>query len=129
MKRLLSGLLLLLPLTGFAFELEPYPGPKISKAQWQSYREAVAGEFGANREVYESRNLEVFTDGEARASVVFTMPGHAAHPAWVTRQLVAEEGGINMIVVGYFAGDKTAFGKLFAQYGKMAQETSERFQQ
>lgn len=129
MKHLLFGLLLLLPLTAFAFELEPYENPEISPAQWQSYHEAVAGELSANRRVDESRKLEVFTDGEAGASVVFTTPGHAAHPAWVTRQLVPQDGGISMVVVGYFAGDKTAFRQLFAQYQKMAEETRKRFQQ
>ncbi|MDZ7785000.1 MAG: hypothetical protein U5K56_19330 [Halioglobus sp.] len=129
MKYLLLGLLLLLPLTAFAFELEPYKNPEISAAQWQSYHEAIAAEFDGSRRVDEARKVEVFTDGEAGASVVFTMPGHAAHPAWVTRQLVAQDGGISMVVVGYFAGDRTAFRQLFAEYEKMAEETRKKFQQ
>lgn len=129
MKHALLGLLLSLPLTAFAFELEPYENPEISPAQWQSYHEAVGGEMGANRRVDDSRKVEVFTDGEAGASIVFTMPGHAAHPAWVTRRLVAQDGGISMVVVGYFAGDRAAFRQLFAEYEKMAEETRSRFQE
>lgn len=113
----------------FALDMTPYPQTEISEQDWGDYHKEVVDKIGSSRRAYDEHYLEVFSEDETRANIAFTMPGHKAHPAWVTRYVHFEEGALNLVVVGYYAGDKTAFEKLFAQYEAMAERTRKQFRQ
>ena len=73
---------------------------------------------------FPEQRLLVF-DGE-HSYYAFTQPGHPAHPAWITRKLVSEQDGrLNMIQIGYFAGREPPFAELFRQYQVLTQTTIE----
>ena len=93
----------------FAIEVEPYESQKISDEEWNKYHDSISSQLSETRRAYDSHKLEVFSDDQARASIAFTMPGHEAHPSWVTRHVVVEDGALFMKVVGYFAGNEKAF--------------------
>lgn len=127
MKKILIILLVLSAVSEAATEVEPYETAKISKEQWDEYHSVVASELSSSRRVYKEHSLEIFSDDETRATIAFTMPGHDAHPAWVTRHVVFEDGELNLAVIGYFAGDEAAFSELFEQYERMAEQTRKKF--
>jgi hypothetical protein len=104
--------------SGSAQDYQPYPDARITEAQWQSYFQQVKEKFGSS-EVHPSANLVEFHSSDTL--YVFTEPGHAAHPAWVTQQIVKVDGGLGMRQVGYFAGEEAAFAMLFQAYqGRIA---------
>ena len=47
---------------------------------------------------------------------VFTTKDNPAHPAWITRQMVEEDGEVRVKQIGYYAGSEPAFAKLFRAY-------------
>ena len=75
--------------SGSAQDYQPYPDARITEAQWQSYFQQVKEKFGSS-EVHPSANLVEFRSSDT--FYVFTEPGHAAHPAWVTQQIVKVSG-------------------------------------
>ena len=112
----------------FGIEVEPYETPKISVERWNKYHESTSTELAETRRSYDTHKLELFSDDKTRASIAFTMPGHKAHPSWVTRQVEMKGGAMNMKVVGFYAGDEEAFKILFGQYQEMANQTRKQFQ-
>lgn len=96
-----------------AQDFMPYPRPQITPEQWQSYFEEVRGKHAQSERQYPNEHLVVYEDRGSYSSWAFTSPGHPAHPAWVTRQVVQGERGASIRQIGYFAGDETEFKKLF----------------
>lgn len=129
MRSVVILLLLLLPLSAIAIQVAPFEKAEISEAQFLQYRSTVSEKLSSTHRSYPDHYLEVYSDENTRASIAFTLPGHPAHPAWVTRHVVVDEESISMGVVGYFAGDKDEFEKLFAQYRAMAENTTRQFRQ
>jgi len=112
----------------YSVDVVPYETEKITIEQWNEYHDLVSKELAITGRAYESHKLEVFSDDQVRASIAFTMPGHKAHPSWVTRHVESKDGSIYMKVIGYFAGDEKAFKILFGQYQEMANQTRKQFQ-
>jgi len=121
--------LLSISLSAKGIDLEPYDHDRITEAEFLAYRASAAEELGSTHRAYPSHFLELYSDESLRASIAFTMPGHPAHPAWVTRYVAMDDSGIYMNVIGYFAGDESEFAKLYKQYEAMAAETTKKFQQ
>ena len=129
MKPLLFAAILVVSIKALALEVEPFDSAEITEAQFVQYHTSVAAELASTRREYASHDLEVYSDEASRASLAFTLPGHPAHPAWVTRYVAVDDGGIYMNVVGYYAGDEAEFVKLYDQYKEMAEDTTNKFRQ
>lgn len=112
----------------YAAEYMPYPEAKVTKEQWQSYAEEVSREFQASERRYPDQRLTTYSDDASRMSFAFTMPGHPAHPAWITRQVVEANGSIDLRQIGYFAGEEESFAELSRQYQELTQRTRQQFQ-
>ena len=97
-------------------EFQPYAAPQVSADQFARYAEQVRQAHGATAQVVKEENVIVFADQRARTFWVFTTKDHPAHPAWITRQMVEENGQVNVRQIGYFAGSEPEFAKLFRSY-------------
>lgn len=95
---------------------QPYPTAQISAEQFAHYAEQVRQGYGATAEVIREEKVIVFSDLRTRTFWVFTTRDHPAHPAWITRQMVEENGQVNVRQIGYFAGSEPEFAKLFRSY-------------
>jgi hypothetical protein len=98
---------------GSAQEYQPYPEARITTSQWLSYFDLVKNKFGET-ERHPSAKLVEFNS--TNTFYIFTEPGHPAHPAWVTQEIVKMSDGLGMRQIGYFAGDERAFAALFQAY-------------
>lgn len=124
--RLLSLLACLAPAAwAHAQEFQPYPSPRITVEDWQRYLATVRANHEASAEIYDDKQIVVFTDLATRTYYIFTAKGHPAHPAWITRQIVGEGGQVNVRQIGYFAGAQEPFDRLFGEYLKLNQELRE----
>ena len=99
-----------------AQEYQPYPSPKITVEQWQRYLATVHLAHERSMTVYDDEHVVVFSDADARTFYIFTSKEHPAHPAWITRQLVEEDGQVKVRQIGYFAGDEEPFAQFFRFY-------------
>ena len=72
--------------------------------------------FGFTADVIREDNVIVFSDERTRTFWVFTTKDNPAHPAWITRQMVEEDGEVRVKQIGYYAGSEPAFAKLFRAY-------------
>jgi hypothetical protein len=99
-----------------AQEFQPYPTPKITVEQFARYADEVRRSHESSAEILKGQHLVAFSDPRTRTFYIFTTKDHAAHPAWVTRQLVEEGGQVRVRQIGFFAGSEEAFAKLFQEY-------------
>ena len=112
----LAALGLLLAGTAAAQEFQPYPQPQVTPEQYARYAEEVRQLHGATADVVPEDNVIVFSDQRTRTFWVFTTKNNPAHPAWLTRQMVEENGEVRVRQIGYFAGSEAAFAKLFRAF-------------
>src|SRR5688572_18607331 len=108
-----------------AQEFQPYPSPKVTIEQWSRYLDAVRAKLESTAEIYKDKNLVVFSDRGTRTFYIFTTKDHPAHPAWITRQMVEQDGQVNVRQIGYFAGAQEPFDVLFGEYLKLNEELRE----
>ena len=106
-----------------ATEFKPYPLAEITKEEWGTYFERVSQAFPKTAQDHPEQHLIVYFNNKYRLSYAFTKEGHPAHPAWVTRQVVEAEGTIDMVQIGYFAGNEEPFAILFRQYQQLTEQT------
>lgn len=111
---LLIALLVAAPLS--AQEYQPYPQPKVTIEQWQAYLNSVREFLEPTAEIYKDKHIVAFQNPDTRTFYIFTTKDHPAHPAWVTRQLVEQDGQVKVRQIGYYAGNEQAFDKLFREY-------------
>ncbi len=116
MVRFIALALAMSALPAVAQEYQPYPSPRITPEQWAAYGDAVQRHHRGTAEIYKDKRLVGFSDQGTRTFWVFTMKGHPAHPAWITRQLFEEGGQVHVRQIGYFAGSEEEFAKLFREY-------------
>lgn len=115
------------PLT-MALDFEPYQTARITAAQWEDYYLSVRGNYRDTEQVHADRYLVTYSDDSARMSVTFTLAGHEAHPAWITRKIVEQGGIIELTQTGYFAGNERSFAELFEEYERLNQRIRSSFQ-
>jgi hypothetical protein len=115
-------------LSARAQDFMPYPNERVTGAQWQSYYDLVRVNHGATEERRNDLSLLLYADAGSDMQFAFTQPDHPAHPAWITRQLVEENGRFFVKQIGYFAGDETAFAQLFAAYEALTEQMNESMQ-
>ncbi len=108
-----------------AQEFQPYPSPKVTVEQWARYLDTVRARLESTAEIYEEKNLVAFSDHATRTFYIFTTKHHPAHPAWITRQMVEQDGQVNVRQIGYFAGAQEPFDALFSEYLKRNEELRE----
>jgi len=111
-----AALALLLATPAFAQEFQPYPEPKVSPEQYAAYADEVRQYHGATADFIREDNVIAFSDPRSRTFWVFTTKDNPAHPAWITRQMVEENGDVRVRQIGYYAGSEEAFAKLFRAY-------------
>ena len=99
-----------------AQEFQPYPTPQITREQWAQYAEQIRQTYLASAEILAGQNQVAFSDMRTRTFWIFTTKDHPAHPAWITRQMVEENGQVHVRQIGYFAGSEPEFAKLFRFY-------------
>lgn len=107
---------------GGAQEYQPYASPRVTPEQFASYLATVRASHEASAEIYEDRNLVVFSDPDTRTFYIFTTRNHPAHPAWITRQLVEDGGQVRVRQIGYFAGAQEPFDLLFREHLQLNEE-------
>jgi hypothetical protein len=110
----IAGCLVAAP--AIAQDFQPYRTPQVTAAQLAAYAEQVRQAYGATAQVVVEEKVVVFSDMRTRTFWVFTTKDHPAHPAWITRQMVEENGQVNVRQIGYFAGSEPEFAKLFRSY-------------
>jgi hypothetical protein len=108
-----------------AQEFQPYPQPKITVEQFARYADQILQAYGHSTEILKDQKLIAFSDQRTRTFYVFTTKDHPAHPAWITRQLVEEDGQVRVRQIGYFAGSEDAFAVLFREYQGRNQQLME----
>ena len=113
---LAAAALLLGGTPAFGQEFQPYPQPKVTPEQYAAYAEQVRQAVGFTADVIREDNVIVFSDERTRTFWVFTTKDNPAHPAWITRQMVEEDGEVRVKQIGYYAGSEPAFAKLFRAY-------------
>jgi hypothetical protein len=127
-----AALLLLLATPVLAQEYQPYPEPKITPEQYAAYAEEVRQWHGATADFVREDNVITFSDQRTRTFWVFTTKDNPAHPAWVTRQMVEENGQVRVRQIGYYAGNEAAFAKLFRAFqernAKLVEDVTRRNQ-
>ena len=106
-----------LAISAIAQEFMPYPNAKITESQWATYFEEVKKAHEESKREFPAEHLVVYEDLKGGMFWAFTTPGHPAHPAWITRQVAADQPGqTKMNQIGYFAGQEEPFAKLFQDY-------------
>jgi hypothetical protein len=116
MKYKVAVLLGLLWANVYSQEFKPYPTADVTSKQWQSYFDEVQSKHSGSAQKIENQKLIVFRDDVTSTSYVFTLPGHAAHPAWITRRPEKRGSSLHMNQIGYFAGNEKPFAELFRAY-------------
>lgn len=111
-----AGIALLLTSSLHAAAWKPYPEAQVTAEQWQEYFDIVVAEFGETRDEIAEARLILFTDELNSTFYAFTADDHPAHPAWITRKLVEQDGAITIQQIGFFAGEEEAFADLFDDY-------------
>jgi len=106
----------------------PFPEAKISESQWAEYHKLVITAHGSTEKRHEEVHLVTYSDIENRISFAFTMKGHSAHPAWISRQVTSHKDVVSLNQIGYFAGREDAFRILFDTYERMNKETRREFE-
>jgi hypothetical protein len=106
-------------------EFRPHAQARITAAQWQAYYDEVRAKHGGTEQRFPQERLVLFNDPQGLMSWVFTLPGHPAHPAWVTRQPVTDGNNLKIRQIGFYAGNEQAFRKLFATYVAMTARMQE----
>lgn len=96
MNKLIGLIILLSPMLAAAVEYMPYETPEVSHEQWESYRALVVDEYGDSAQHFAEQNLVVYSNEEQATSYAFTTDAHAAHPAWITRQVVENESEVSI---------------------------------
>lgn len=111
-----------------AQEFKPFAQPQVSVAQWQAYLDEVKGRHAATAEHHAAQQLVIYHDREGRTSYTFTLPGHPAHPAWITRRLQHSLEGMAVRHVGFYAGALEPFGAWFESLVKVSEEARRQLQ-
>jgi len=112
----------------FAADYKPYEDANITVEQWQAYFDAVRLEFAATMRETPEVDLVLFHDDSTATYYAFTTPDNPAHPAWVTRRVIEQDGDIAVEQIGYFAGDEASFADLFDAFSDLSAEMQKEFQ-
>jgi hypothetical protein len=123
---LLLAVLLTGPLP--AADYQPYPDAGISAEQWQDYFDIVLLEFADTMQEVADVKMVVFDDASTSTWYAFTLPDNPAHPAWITRRIIAQDGAFYIEQIGYFAGDEAAFADLYDAYAELADEVRQQLE-
>jgi hypothetical protein len=94
-----------------AQQFRPFTEPRITEAQWQVYYSEVSTKFAKTLRDLETENLQLFFNEATFVTYTFTKLGHPAHPAWITRLVVAAGDKVTVSQHGYYAGSETEFDK------------------
>lgn len=112
----------------FAADYMPYEDANITVEQWQSYFDAVRLELADTMQEAPEVNLVLFHDETTSTYYAFTTAASPAHPAWVTRRVIEQDGEIAVEQIGYFAGDEASFADLFDAFSDLSAEMQKEFQ-
>jgi hypothetical protein len=99
-----------------AQQFRPFTEPRITEAQWQVYYSEVSTKFAKTLRDLGNENLQLFFNEATFVTYTFTKPGHPAHPAWITRLVVAAGEKVTVSQHGYFAGSEFEFEKFSDSY-------------
>jgi Protein of unknown function (DUF4019) len=105
-----------------AQHFEPFPSTQITTAQWNEYFKEVSEKHSSTKQDLIGKKIVIFSNplsGKVGTVYAFTTPGHSAHPAWIAQQPQERSGNVHMIQVGFYAGSKREFQKLFNDYSEM----------
>jgi hypothetical protein len=97
--------------SALAQQFRPFSEPRITEEQWQVYHSEVSTKFAKTLRDMGSENLQLFFNEATFVTYTFTKPGHPAHPAWITRLVVAAADKVTVSQHGYYAGSEIEFEK------------------
>lgn len=126
--RKLSALAALLCGQLFAADYRPYEEARITVEQWQAYFDIVRLEFADTMQEEADVNLVLFRDESTSTYFAFTTAANAAHPAWIARRVIEQDGEIAVEQIGYYAGDEASFADLFDAFSDLSAEMQKEFQ-
>jgi hypothetical protein len=102
-----------------AQQFRPYAEPQITPAQWDDYYNQVATKFSKTLRELEADNLQMFFNETTFVTYTFTKVGHPAHPAWITRLVVATTDKVTISQLGFYAGSEQEYKKLFDSFNDL----------
>ena len=115
-------LFLLVGGTVAAQEFKPYSSEKITAKQFNSYFKEVSKKHSSTEQKHDEQKIITFSDTANGLQFTFTMKGNPAHPAWITRQIIEQDGSTSITQTGYYAGDKAEYDRLYAAYEQLNDE-------
>jgi hypothetical protein len=116
------AVLLLMHAAVGAQAFKPYPKPRITPAQWETYYKEVEAKLGDSRQIMFADRVIMFHDAKTETWYAFTQADHPAHPAWVARTRVNDGKRIRIVQTGYYAGDQRAFAALFKAHQQVIEK-------
>jgi hypothetical protein len=105
--------------TARAQAFRPFKESRISAVQWQEYHSLVSVKFASSLRDLEKDHLQMYFDGATGVTYTFTKPSHPAHPAWVSRMIVAVDGNYAASQAGFYAGSQSEYHLLYAGIAEM----------
>jgi hypothetical protein len=109
----------LAPACAWGQQFRPFKEPKITQVQWHDYYQEVSSKFSKTMRDLGSENLQLFFNDETFVTYTFTKPGHPAHPAWITRLVVAAADKVTISQLGFYAGSESEYEKLFDSFNAL----------
>jgi hypothetical protein len=118
-KIIIAALGLSVCLVAAAQQFRPYAEPRITIAQWDDYYTQVSTKFSKTLRELEADNLQMFFNETTFVTYTFTKAGHPAHPAWITRLVVAAADKVTISQLGFYAGSEQEYEKLFNSFNDL----------
>ncbi len=97
----------------------PYPIANITQEEWQTFYSKARENLSHSQRTYRHQKMVVFIDKFNGHHYAFTLPGHTAHPSWIVRRIINQEGELQIQQVGYYVNDEAPFVELFDAYLKL----------
>lgn len=113
----------------YALEFMPYPVARITNEEWQAFYNKARDNLSHTQRAYRNRYMVVFIDTFNGHHYAFTLPGHAAHPSWIVRRIVNQEGELQIQQVGYYVNEEAPFVELFDAYLKLNEQIKPQLQE
>ena len=126
---LLFSFLFICCISTWALEYHPYPEAQITSEQWLSYYEEAIEKYGTTAQNFPKQHLIVLYNNDGLTSYAFTLKGHEAHPAWITRKVAEKNGAFNIEQIGYYAGEERPFAELFQAYLELNEQMKAQIQE
>jgi hypothetical protein len=106
----------------------PFPDARITVEQLKAYQATVEAQTGvACEDIWAQQRA--CDNKETRTIWIFTLQGHAAHPAFSRADLITPPLSIGIARFSHYAGDESAFQKWVAEFRVLDERQVQQFKQ